>query len=102
MLRPVDLPRTPQLQVLQKKRQGNFRLVKDQVVHLPERFRFLLSLNPMTGVVEGFRWALLGPGAVGGYLSAPLIGISVVISLGVLVSGAYFFRSTERIFADIV
>jgi lipopolysaccharide transport system permease protein len=69
---------------------------------IPERYRFLLSLNPMTGVVEGFRWALLGPSAVGGYLSAPLIGISVAISLMVLVSGAFFFRSTEQLFADIV
>jgi lipopolysaccharide transport system permease protein len=69
---------------------------------IPERFRFLLSLNPMTGVVEGFRWALLGPAAVGDYLSAPLLGISIGISLVVLVSGAFFFRSTERTFADIV
>ena len=69
---------------------------------LPQRYRFLLSLNPMTGVVEGFRWALLGPAAVGDDLSAPLIGISVVISLGVLISGLIFFRDTERTFADIV
>lgn len=69
---------------------------------IPKRFRFLLSLNPMTGVVEGFRWALLGPAAVGDYLSAPLLGISVGVSLVVLVSGAFFFRSMERKFADIV
>lgn len=69
---------------------------------LPERYRFLLSLNPMTGVVEGFRWALLGPAAVGDYLSAPLIGVSMGISLGVLISGLIFFRDTERTFADIV
>jgi lipopolysaccharide transport system permease protein len=69
---------------------------------LPERFRFLLSLNPMTGVVEGFRWAILGPAGVGDYLSAPLIGVSVAISLGVLISGLIFFRDTERTFADIV
>jgi lipopolysaccharide transport system permease protein len=69
---------------------------------VPERFRFLLSLNPMTGVVGGFRWALLGPAAVGGYLSAPLMGISVAISGVVLISGAFFFRNTERSFADIV
>ncbi len=69
---------------------------------LPERYRFLLSLNPMTGVVEGFRWAILGPAAVGNYLSVPLIGISILISLGVLVSGLIFFRDTERTFADIV
>jgi len=69
---------------------------------IPERFRFLLSLNPMTGVVEGFRWALLGPAAVGDYLSAPLMGVSVAISLVVLGSGFFFFRTTERSFADIV
>lgn len=69
---------------------------------LPECYRFLLSLNPMTGVVEGFRWALLGSAAVGDYLSLPLLGISAAIALLVLISGAIFFRSTERIFADIV
>ena len=69
---------------------------------VPARFRFLLSLNPMTSVVEGFRWALLGPAADGDYLYGPLLGISVAISLIVLVTGAYFFRSTERTFADIV
>ena len=69
---------------------------------VPERFRFLLSLNPMTGVVEGFRWALLGTAAVQDYLSAPLLGISMAISLLALVTGAFFFRSTERTFADIV
>jgi len=69
---------------------------------IPERYRFLLSLNPMTGVVEGFRWALLGPAAVGDYLSATLVAVSVAISLLVLITGALFFRSTERSFADIV
>jgi lipopolysaccharide transport system permease protein len=69
---------------------------------VPARFRFLLSLNPMTGVVEGFRWALFGPAAVGDYLSAPLLGLSVGISLLVLISGAFFFRRTERTFADII
>lgn len=69
---------------------------------IPDRYRFLLSLNPMTGVVEGFRWALLGPAAVGDYLSATLVAVSVAISLLVLITGALFFRSTERSFADIV
>lgn len=68
---------------------------------LPERYRFLLSLNPMTGVVEGFRWALLG-GEMESYLSGPLLALSVGIALVVLVSGAFFFRGTERNFADIV
>jgi len=68
---------------------------------IPERYRFLLSLNPMTGVVEGFRWALLG-GELESYLSAPLLALSVGIALVVLVSGALFFRTTERSFADVV
>ncbi|MBN1920222.1 MAG: ABC transporter permease [Anaerolineae bacterium] len=68
---------------------------------IPERYRFLLSLNPMTGVVEGFRWALLG-GELEAYLSGPLLALSVGISLVVLVSGGIFFRTTERSFADIV
>lgn len=68
---------------------------------IPERYRFLLSLNPMTGVVEGFRWALLG-GELESYLSAPLLALSVGIALAVLVSGAIFFRTTERSFADVV
>jgi lipopolysaccharide transport system permease protein len=69
---------------------------------IPTRFRFLLSLNPMTGVVEGFRWALLGPATIGNYLSPPLLGISVAISLLVLVTGVFFFKSTERSFADFI
>ena len=64
---------------------------------IPERFRFLLGLNPMTGVVEGFRWALLGQAPPGN-----LFFLSVLISLAVLVSGAAYFRRTERTFADIV
>ncbi|NLG48562.1 MAG: ABC transporter permease [Chloroflexi bacterium] len=67
---------------------------------IPGEYHFLLSLNPMTGVVEGFRWALLGSASTP--LSMPLLAVSVVIALAVLVSGAYFFRSTERSFADIV
>ena len=69
---------------------------------IPERFRWLLNLNPMTGVVEGFRWALLGPEAVGDYLSLPLLAVSIAIALAVLISGAIFFRRTERTFADVI
>jgi lipopolysaccharide transport system permease protein len=64
---------------------------------IPERFWFLLGLNPMTGVVEGFRWALLGNQPPGELLVA-LIGIA----LCVLITGAIFFRRTERTFADII
>jgi lipopolysaccharide transport system permease protein len=69
---------------------------------IPERFRFLMALNPMTGVVEGFRWALLGNQLADAQPPGYLFLISIVISLLVLVSGAMFFRRTERTFADIV
>ena len=69
---------------------------------IPETFRWVLALNPMTGVVEGFRWALLGRQLdyVNDY--GLLMALSVVITMLVLVSGAFFFRTTERTFADIV
>ncbi len=68
----------------------------------PESFRWVLALNPMTGVVEGFRWALLGGQYPGAQLPLHLYAISVGISILVLVTGMFFFRSTERTFADIV
>jgi lipopolysaccharide transport system permease protein len=59
---------------------------------------WVLGLNPMAGVVEGFRWALLGAPTSPG----PLIATSAVIGLLLLVSGALYFRSVERSFADVV
>ena len=72
------------------------------VTLIPEQFRFLLALNPMTGVVGGFRWALLGSETADISLISPLFILSIAISLIVLVSGAIFFRRTERTFADII
>ena len=69
---------------------------------IPEQFRFLLALNPMTGVVEGFRWALLGNHLADTQPPGALFALSIVITLLVLISGAIFFRNTERTFADIV
>ena len=69
---------------------------------IPEQFRFLLGLNPMTGVVEGFRWALLGNQLADAQPPGALFAISIAITLLVLVSGVVFFRTTERTFADIV
>jgi len=69
---------------------------------IPERFRWLLALNPMTGVVEGFRWALLGQHLADAQPPSSLFYVSIAIALLVLVSGAVFFRNTERTFADIV
>ena len=69
---------------------------------IPEQYRWLLALNPMTGVVEGFRWALLGNYLDYARPPGMLFVISTVITLVVLISGAFFFRSTERTFADII
>ena len=65
---------------------------------LPEPWRTLYGLNPMVGVVEGFRWALLGTDTAPG----PMIIVSVLISLALLLGGAFYFRRLERTFADIV
>ena len=69
---------------------------------IPERFRFLLALNPMTGVVEGFRWALLGGHLAEARPPGGLFAVSVAITVGVLVSGLAFSRRTERSFADVI
>jgi len=65
---------------------------------LPEPWRTLYGLNPMVGVVEGFRWALLGTQNAPG----PMIFISSLVALGILVGGAFYFRRMEKTFADIV
>jgi lipopolysaccharide transport system permease protein len=68
---------------------------------VPERFQFLLGLNPMTSVIMGFRWALLGQ--VPDAQSAGWIFVlSVSTMVIVLISGLIFFRRTERTFADII
>ena len=65
---------------------------------LPEPWRTLYGLNPMAGVVEGFRWALLGAQTRPG----PLIAASALAALVVLVTGAFYFRRMEKTFADVV
>lgn len=69
---------------------------------IPERFRFLLALNPMAGVVEGFRWALLGQSVPAAQTSGEIFLVSIVVAVIVLITGTVFFRNTEKIFADIV
>ncbi len=65
---------------------------------VPARWRALYGLNPMAGVVEGFRWALLGkstgPGA--------LLAVSVAVVILILIGGLYYFRRMEAEFADVV
>ncbi|HSL84461.1 MAG TPA: ABC transporter permease [Thermoanaerobaculia bacterium] len=65
---------------------------------LAERWQIVYALNPMVGVVEGFRWALLGAETGPG----PMILVSGLVSLALLLSGAYYFRRVEKTFADIV
>lgn len=65
---------------------------------IPERWRALYGLNPMAGVVEGFRWALLGQGQAPG----PLLWVSVGVVLFLLIGGLFFFRRMERTFADVI
>lgn len=64
---------------------------------VPEQMQVIYGLNPMAGVVEGFRWAMLGTDPPG-----PLLAASVVISVILLISGMYYFRRMERTFADMV
>jgi lipopolysaccharide transport system permease protein len=63
---------------------------------LPNQYRWLLSLNPMCGIIEGFRWSILGTSC-----SPVSLGLAVASSLGILTFGLFFFRRTERLFADI-
>jgi lipopolysaccharide transport system permease protein len=65
---------------------------------LSEPWRTLFGLNPMSGVVEGFRWALLNTKTAPG----PMIAVSSVVAVILLLSGAYYFRRMEKGFADIV
>lgn len=65
---------------------------------LSEPWRTVYGLNPMVGVVEGFRWALLGTGTGPG----PMIVVSSLVCLALLVGGAYYFRRVERTFADVI
>ena len=66
---------------------------------VPEKWRLLYSLNPMVGIIDGFRWALLGK-EVNLYLPGFLVSIGLAMML--FVTGALFFIKTERKFADII
>ena len=65
---------------------------------LPASWRTIYGLNPMVGVVEGFRWALLGTNTLPGFM----IVVSATAALVILIGGAFYFRHMEKSFADIV
>ncbi|MGE0887179.1 MAG: ABC transporter permease [Blastocatellales bacterium] len=65
---------------------------------LNEPWRTIYGLNPMAGVIEGFRWALLGSRISVG----PMLFVSSMAALFILIGGAFYFRKMEKTFADIV
>ena len=65
---------------------------------VPERYQVLYGLNPIAGVVQGFRWALLGSGNPPG----PLLAASAAVTAVLFVGGLYYFHQVERSFADVI
>lgn len=66
---------------------------------VPEKWRLLYSLNPMVGVIDGFRWAILGGNT---QLYWPGFLLSLFLILVMLVTGVVYFRKTEKTFADVI
>ncbi len=66
---------------------------------VPKRWQFLYALNPMVGVVNGFRWAILG---IESAAPGNALMISIAISVVILISGMFYFRRMERRFADMI
>lgn len=65
---------------------------------VPEKWRLLYGLNPMVGVIEGFRWALLGKGSP----DFVMIGVSSAVVLVLLAAGIVYFKKKEQTFADVI
>ena len=68
------------------------------VMLIPHKWQPLYALNPMVGVINGFRWAILGTGL----LPRNTILLSLAVGLVILVSGAFYFRRMEKTFSDVV
>jgi lipopolysaccharide transport system permease protein len=66
---------------------------------VPEKWRLLYSINPMVGVIDGFRWAILGQSIK---LYWPGFILSLVLTVVIFLSGLRYFRNTERVFADVI
>lgn len=65
---------------------------------IPEKWQWIYGLNPMVGVIEGFRWAMLGKAAP----SITLLLVPCIIVVAILLSGLYYFKRMEKTFADII
>lgn len=65
---------------------------------VPEKWRWLYAVNPMSGVIDGFRYALLGESS----LSVTQLMVSVAAVVALIISGLYYFRITEKTFADVI
>lgn len=66
---------------------------------IPEKWKLIYSINPMVGVIEGFRWAVLGKSI---HLYWPGFWFSVSLTILIFILGIWYFRKTERTFADII
>jgi lipopolysaccharide transport system permease protein len=66
---------------------------------VPDRFRTLYALNPMVGIIDGFRWCVLG---IRSSTFESAIAIAVIDVAVLIASGIWYFRKTERTFADII
>ena len=66
---------------------------------VPEKWRIVYSLNPMVGVIDGFRWAILGEAMK---IYVPGFALSLLVNVAILILGVSYFRRTERKFADII
>lgn len=66
---------------------------------VPEKWRLLYSLNPMVGVIDGFRWAISAGKA---YLYLPGLLCSIIVTALLLTTGIWYFRKMERTFADVI
>jgi lipopolysaccharide transport system permease protein len=67
--------------------------------HVPERWRLLYSINPLVGIIDGFRWCILGQGNV---IYGPGLALSILVTFLLILSGLWYFRKTERTFADVI
>jgi lipopolysaccharide transport system permease protein len=65
---------------------------------VPEKWRTLYGLNPLAGVIEGFRWAVLGTGE----RPSPMVGVSTLIAAFLFITGIIWFRRRERTFVDSI